>query len=79
VDPTFYGRRIGRRLLRLGVQLIGPGVWTNVLVGNTRARRLYASEGFQVVRTFQGDNAGYPCTCMRLVLAAKKNATRRSR
>ena len=37
VDPAYYGQGIGRRLLRLGMQLIGPQAWTVVLAGNTRA------------------------------------------
>jgi ribosomal protein S18 acetylase RimI-like enzyme len=69
VDPAYYGRGIGRRLLRLGVSLIGPQAWTVVLTGNSRARRLYESEGFRVVRTCEGFNAGYPCTSMQLALS----------
>ncbi len=69
VDPPYSGHGIGRRLLRCGVQRIGPQAWTIVLAGNTRARRLYESEGFQVVETFESDNAGYPCTCVRLALS----------
>jgi len=70
VDPAHYGRGIGRQLLRLGIRLIGPQAWTVVLAGNTRARWLYKSEGFQVVRTFEGTNAGYPCTCVELALSS---------
>ncbi len=68
VDPAYYGRGIGRRLLRHGLDLIGPEAWTIALVNNIPARRLYESEGFGVVRTFDSDNAGYPCTCVRLAL-----------
>ena len=68
VEPNYYGQGIGRQLLRLGIELIGARAWTVALAGNTRARRLYESEGFQVVRTFEGENAGYPCTCVRLAL-----------
>jgi ribosomal protein S18 acetylase RimI-like enzyme len=68
VDPDYYGRGIGRRLLRLGVAEIGPEAWTIALEGNLPARRLYEQEGFKVVRTFAGENAGYPCTCVRLSL-----------
>ena len=68
VDPDYYGRGIGRRLLRLAVAEIGPEAWTIALEGNLPARRLYEQEGFKVVRTFAGDNAGYPCTCVRLAL-----------
>ncbi|EKV00992.1 acetyltransferase [Leptolyngbya sp. PCC 7375] len=66
VDPDYFGIGIGRELLQLGLELAGPQAWTVVLSGNTRARRLYASEGFQVVHTFEGSNAGYPCTCLEL-------------
>jgi ribosomal protein S18 acetylase RimI-like enzyme len=69
VDPAWCGRGIGRKLLRLGVRLIGPQAWTVVLEGNSRARRLYESEGFHVVRTREGVNAGYPCTSLQLALS----------
>lgn len=69
VDPSHYRRGIGRQLLRLGVRLIGPSAWTVVLAGNARARRLYESEGFEVVGTREGFNAGYPCISLRLALA----------
>ena len=72
VDPAWYGLGIGRRLLRLGVGLIGPQAWTVVLAGNSRARRLYESEGFQVVRTREGVNAGYPCASMELALSPSR-------
>ena len=70
VEPNYYGQGIGRQLLRLGIELIGAQAWTVALAGNTRALRLYESEGFQVVRTFESENAGYPCTCVRLALSA---------
>ncbi|MCI0745264.1 MAG: GNAT family N-acetyltransferase [Verrucomicrobia subdivision 3 bacterium] len=72
VDPAYYGRGIGRQLLRLAVRLIGPEAWTVALAGNMRARRLYESEGFQVVRVFEGSNAGYPCQCVQLALSPAK-------
>jgi ribosomal protein S18 acetylase RimI-like enzyme len=69
VDPAYYGQGIGRRLLRLGLQLIGPPAWTIVLAGNIRAQRLYESEGFRVVRIYESTNAGYPCACVQLALS----------
>jgi ribosomal protein S18 acetylase RimI-like enzyme len=74
VDPAYSGQGIGRQLLRLGLQMIGPQAWTIVLAGNIRARRLYASEGFQVVRIYESTNAGYPCTCVQLMLSPPKVA-----
>lgn len=66
VDPDHYGQGIGRRLLQLANETIGPGAWTIVLDGNQRAIRLYESEGYREVRRFAGDNAGYPCICVRM-------------
>lgn len=68
VHPDYMGRGIGRQLLRLGMQMSGPAVTTIVLAGNSRARYLYASEGFEIARLFAGSNAGYPCLCLELRL-----------
>jgi ribosomal protein S18 acetylase RimI-like enzyme len=68
VDPDYHGQSVGRRLLRLALSEIGAQAWTIALAGNVPARQLYASEGFVVTRTFEGENAGYPCTCVRLEL-----------
>jgi ribosomal protein S18 acetylase RimI-like enzyme len=68
VDPEFYGRGLGRRLLGLAIDLAGPNAWTIALTGNDRALDLYRRAGFVVTRTLPGDNAGYPCTCARLEL-----------
>jgi ribosomal protein S18 acetylase RimI-like enzyme len=73
VDPAYYGRGIGRHLLRLGVKEIGPEAWTIALAGNTPAIKLYQSEGFEIQKTFEGENAGYPCTVARLVLNPEKH------
>ena len=66
IDPSHYGRGIGRELLKIGIREIGAGAWTIVLDGNHKAISLYASEGFQEARRFISDNAGYPCTCIRM-------------
>jgi GNAT superfamily N-acetyltransferase len=66
VDPAYHGRGIGRELLRRVIPLLGPTAWTITLAGNLPALRLYESEGFAIQRTFEGDNAGYPCTSHRL-------------
>ncbi len=66
VDPAYYGRGIGRNLLQMGVETAGPGAWTIVLHKNHPAIKLYESQGFKEVRRFDSDNAGYPCTCLRM-------------
>lgn len=66
VDPGHYSRGIGRELLQIATQLIGEGAWTIVLNGNRRAIALYDSEGYREVRRFRSDNAGFPCTCLRM-------------
>lgn len=69
VDPAYSRQGVGRQLLRLGICFIGLQTRTIVLAGNTPARRLYESEGFEVIDVFESTNAGYPCTCQELALA----------
>ena len=71
VDPAHYGKGIGRELLRIGIREIGEGAWTIVLDGNKSAIKLYESEGFQETSRFNGENNGYPVTCIKLKRMAK--------
>ncbi len=66
VDPAHYHRGIGRLLLRKGLEVIGSDAWTIVLDGNKKAITLYESEGLIEARRFESNNAGYPCSCLRL-------------
>ena len=66
VFPDYYHQGIGRRLLQKGLEIIGEGAWTIVLDGNKKAIALYESEGFHESRRFESDNAGFPCTGLRL-------------
>ncbi|HZM25009.1 MAG TPA: GNAT family N-acetyltransferase [Anaerolineales bacterium] len=66
VDPEHYGKGIGRELLRIGICQIGEDAWTIVLDGNLTAIKLYESEGFREVNRFQGENNGYPVTCLKM-------------
>lgn len=66
VDPSYYGKGIGRELLRIGIREIGEGAWTIVLDGNKSAIALYESEGFREFSRFDGENNGYPVTCLKM-------------
>jgi ribosomal protein S18 acetylase RimI-like enzyme len=66
VDPAHHSQGIGRRLLRQGLRLTRGAPWTIVLADNQPAIRLYQSEGFRETRRYESENAGYPCTCLRL-------------
>jgi ribosomal protein S18 acetylase RimI-like enzyme len=66
VHPDFYGQGIGRALLQRGLELVPEKAWTIALAGNSRALNLYQSEGFIEANRYESDNAGHPCTCVRL-------------
>lgn len=72
VDPSHYGKGIGRELLRIGIREIGEGAWTIVLDGNQSAMALYESEGFQEAERFNGENNGYPVTCVKMKRVMQK-------
>ncbi|MBM7845756.1 GNAT family N-acetyltransferase [Herpetosiphon giganteus] len=66
IAPSHYGRGLGRQLLNFALEQIGAGAWTIALAENRRAVELYQRAGFAISKTFESDNAGYPCTCARL-------------
>ena len=66
VHPEYYHQGIGRKLLSAGLTLVEEKAWTITLAGNFRALNLYQGEGFIEVSRYESDNAGYPCTCVRL-------------
>ncbi len=66
IAPSHYGRGLGRQLLNFALEQIGAGAWTIALAENRRAVGLYQRAGFQISKTFESDNAGYPCSCVRL-------------
>jgi len=68
VDPAFYGRGIGRALLRHCLQRLDEDAWTLACGNNDRAINLYVSEGFEVESRTIGDNAGYKGAAARLAL-----------
>lgn len=77
VDPGYYRRGIGRRLLEHAVAQCGPTVGTEALAGNAAAIALYRSMGFEIVETRTGRLSGnerFPATgvSMRLVKAARR-------
>lgn len=71
VDPEHYRRGIGQTLLRASLRLVSGEAWTIVLAENHPAIRLYESEGFVEDERFESENAGYPCTCLRMVRPAR--------
>ena len=74
VHPDWYRRGIGRQLLQAGLKLTSGTPWTIVLAGNKPAIRLYRSEGFVEVARFASENAGYPCTCIRMAQRPAANS-----
>ncbi len=66
IDPDFYRQGISRELLEEGLNLIKEKAWTIALADNSRAVKLYQSEGVCEVNRYESDNAGHPCTCVRL-------------
>ena len=70
LHPDHYRRGIGRLLLQASLDLIEGACWTIVLAGNTPAINLYHEQNFVVSDRFESDNAGFPCTCLRLTRKA---------
>ncbi len=68
VHPKHHRRGVGRALLRHALARVGGDgeAWLITLAGNTSALALYKSEGFIVAKEFDGENAGWPCRCLRL-------------
>lgn len=66
VHPDHYRQGIGRALLNEVLQQVEGAAWTIVLAGNKPAIRLYQEFGFREVNRYESDNAGYPCTCLRM-------------
>ena len=66
IDPSHYGKGIGRALLQIGLREIGDGAWTIVLDRNATAMKLYENEGFRETKRFPGENNGYPVTCVKM-------------
>ena len=61
LDPEYTGRGIARLLLKESLKYTGPHAWTVTLANNTRAMKLYESEGFKVTDTFISTDEGFPC------------------
>lgn len=66
IHPKHHRRGIGRALLRHALERAGEDAWTITPAGNAPAIALYASEGFVVTKTFDGENAGWTVRCVRL-------------
>jgi ribosomal protein S18 acetylase RimI-like enzyme len=66
VDPDYQHQRIGKRLLKVIINIIGSPIWTVVIADNYRARQFYQHQGFQETNTFEGAILGTPCQFIRL-------------
>ncbi len=69
VDPDYQNQRIGKRLLKVIINIIASPVWTVVIADNYRARQFYQRQGFQETNTFDGEILGKPCQFIRLKLS----------
>ncbi|MGB3535627.1 MAG: GNAT family N-acetyltransferase [Microcoleaceae cyanobacterium] len=66
VDPDYQHQKIGKRLLKVIINIVGSPVWTIVIANNDRARLFYKNQGFQENNMFDGDILGKPCQFIRL-------------
>ncbi len=67
VDPDYQNKGVGKRLLRLALNIIGSPASTVVIADNHRARHFYAQAGFQEQGKFESIVAGSKCQFLRLV------------
>jgi ribosomal protein S18 acetylase RimI-like enzyme len=66
VDPDYQHQSIGKRLLKVIMNIIGYPIWTVVIADNYRARQFYQHQGFQETNIFEGEILGKPCQFIRL-------------
>ncbi|MGB3404446.1 MAG: GNAT family N-acetyltransferase [Microcoleaceae cyanobacterium] len=66
VDPDYQHQKIGKRLLKVILNIIGSPAWTVVIADNYRARKFYQGQGFQEVSLFPGEIMGKSCEFIRL-------------
>jgi ribosomal protein S18 acetylase RimI-like enzyme len=66
VNPADTGCGIGRYLVRTALDRLKNKASVYVLDGNSRAIKLYQSEGFTIVSSFKSDNNGYTCTVLKM-------------
>ncbi|MEB3280643.1 MAG: GNAT family N-acetyltransferase [Lyngbya sp.] len=67
VDPDYQNQGVGKRLLRLALNIIGSPAWTVVIAANHRARHFYAKAGFRENGKFESLVSGSTCQFIRLV------------
>lgn len=58
VHPDFQRNGYGRELLQFALSKISGVIEVSVLVGNSRALKLYQSEGFKIIKKKKGKLAG---------------------
>ncbi len=58
VDPGYYRKGIGRKLIQTAIDNCGNKITIEVLTGNLPALKLYQSFGFQITETRKGQLTG---------------------
>ena len=66
VHPAYRRKGIATALVRFMLGRLREPVTLNVMSNNTSARALYEGIGFNVVREFQGNFQGNPCSVVKL-------------
>ena len=66
VHPSFRRKGIATALVRFMLGRLKEPVTLNVMSNNASARALYEGIGFSVVREFQGNFQGNPCSIAKL-------------
>ncbi|ABR47619.1 GCN5-related N-acetyltransferase [Alkaliphilus metalliredigens QYMF] len=76
VDPSYYQRGIGTKLLTRVVSEVGEKAWLLVAKNNVPAIKLYYKHGFRRVQEFIGKYNGIDISVLRLALTPELQSWR---
>lgn len=74
VDPNYYRKGIGQKLLTTVLEYVGEKAYLNVAGFNESAKRLYFKMGFKVVKEYIGNYNGFEAKVTTLALNPKLNS-----